>query len=77
MAARGNSRVGKKRTEASLKSILDARFALQKPLKEKVAVALTAEELAELDALAAALGNLPRTSCIRLALKRLAQVELS
>lgn len=76
MAVRSKPHVGIKRTEAFIKATLDARYAPQKPPKEKVAVAFTSEELAELDALAAALGNLPRTSCIRLALKRLAQIEL-
>ena len=76
MTVKSNPHVGGKKAEAFIEGTPDARIAPQQPVKEKVAVAFTPEELAELDALRRTLGNLPRTSCIRLALKRLAQVEL-
>lgn len=77
MAVKSNPHVGGKRAEAFIEATPDARSAPQKPAKEKVAVAFAPEELVELDALCRVLGNLPRTSCIRLALKRLAQSEIN
>lgn len=76
MAVRKSPYAVGKRAEEFIKDTPDRKAAAPKPVIEKVAVGFKPEELAELDALAAALGNLPRTSCIRLALKRLAQIEL-